>query len=189
MADKKKDRKVKGTMLVDYVRLIRSRKDIDWDKHLTKEDLEIIQGRIFPLGWYPYETFQRCGLAVLHEIANDDLKIVRALGRITMQNLVEKTYHKLAQAKDIFDAFKALQAIRSRFFNFASPYYEKAGPSSIRIILEGAPDEEGLEALCYQVIGNYEYLTELYGGKNVKLTWEKKTWEGDDSTSFTLSWE
>jgi hypothetical protein len=184
-----KEKMVKGTMLVDYVRLIRAQKETAWEKYLTKEDLEIVKGRIFPAGWYPYKTFQRCGLAVLREIANNDLGIVRQWGRVTMKNLIEKTYPQIKRCNNIFDAFQSLQAIRNRFFNFVAPFYEKAGPKSVRIILEGAPNEEGVKPFCYQVVGNYDYLIEEYGGKNVQVVWEKKTWEGDDSTSFVLTWE
>jgi len=181
--------KVKGTMLVDYVRIIRSRPDIRWEKHLTAEDMSRLEQRIFPMGWYPFDFFMRAGLAILHEVAHDDLNLVRQFGKITMRNLIENTLTMLKDRKDVFDAFRRLNAIGNRFFNFAVPRYEKEGEKSLRVTLLDAPDLEGLEAFCYQIIGNYEYMIEIYGGKNVELAWDKKTWEGDEHTSFLLSWK
>ena len=187
--DKKEKRMVKGTMLVDYIRLMRSRKDILWDKYLTEEDMELLKGRILPMGWYSFETFQRCGLAVLREIAGSDLNVVRQFGRLTMKNLIENTYPLIAKSKDVFETFHALQNIRSRFFNFAAPTFDKIGPKSLRVTFENAPDTEGLEAFCYQYIGGYDYLIERYGGKNIQITWEKRAWEGDNGVSFVLKWD
>jgi len=190
LAEKKEEqRMVKGTMLVDYVRMVRSRKDISWEKHLTKEDLEMIKGRILPMGWYPFDAFQRIALAVLHEIAKDDLNIVRQFGRLMMKNMIENTYPLIAKSNDAFEAFLALQNIRSRFFSFATPTYEKIGPKSLRVTFENTPNTEGLEAFCYQHAGGYDYIIELYGGKNIKLAWEKKGWEGADCVAFVLAWD
>ena len=190
MSEKKEEqRMVKGTMLVDYVRLVRSRKDIPWEKHLTKEDLDIIKGRILPMGWYPFEAFQRIGVSVMREIANNDLNIVRQFGRLAMKNLIDNTYPLIGKSKDIFEAFQALHNIRSRFFNFAAPNFEKIGPKSMRVTFENAPNTDGLEGFSYQYIGGYDYLIEHYGGKNINLTWEKKGWEGADCVAFVLSWD
>jgi hypothetical protein len=89
----------------------------------------------------------------------------------------------------VFETFHHLQNIRSRFFSFAAPTFDKIGPKSLRITFENTPNEKGLEALCYQFIGGYDYLIELYGGKNIRLTWEKKAWDGDDCVSFVLTWD
>jgi len=179
----------KGTILLDYVRAIRSRKDIPWDKYLTKEDLEIINGKIFPTGWYPFETFRHCGQFVLHEIAKDDFNVVRMFGKFSMKNLIDKTYHTLAQVKDVHEALEHLNNIRNRFFNFTGPVSEKLGPQSIRVYLENDPNEPELHAFCYQIVGSYECIIELHGGRNVNFTWEKQVWRGDKSTSFIITWE
>ena len=63
------DQKVKGTMLIDQVRMIRGNKDKDWNKYLTPEDLNIIKGRVLPAAWYPLETYKRCGRAVFQLLA------------------------------------------------------------------------------------------------------------------------
>ncbi len=47
------ERKVKGTMVVDQVKLIRGNKSMNWSKYLKPEDWEAINKRILPSEWYP----------------------------------------------------------------------------------------------------------------------------------------
>ena len=54
------DEKVKGTMMIDQVRMIRGNKDKDWNKYLKPEDWNIIKGMILPAAWYPYHQISPC---------------------------------------------------------------------------------------------------------------------------------
>ena len=60
---------VKGTMITDYVKLVRSNPDKDWGRYLEDGDWEIINGQVLSSAWYPYEFFRRLGYAVFKEIA------------------------------------------------------------------------------------------------------------------------
>ena len=73
-------RRVKGTLFVDYVRMLRSRKDVDWSRHLRPEDLAFLGERVRHDAWYPMDSFERMGLAILAEISSD-MQIVQAWGR------------------------------------------------------------------------------------------------------------
>jgi hypothetical protein len=66
-------RNVKGTLFVDYVRMLRRHRGFDWSRHLTPADLELLTGRIEPESWYPMAAFERMGLAILTEIARGDV--------------------------------------------------------------------------------------------------------------------
>lgn len=189
MNPKDEKQMVKGLMLLDYVKLIRARKDIKWEELLSPDDLKIINARILPMGWYPFETYRNVGKAVLNEVAKGDMKIVKLFGRSYMQNVVENIYAFLSNRKDVFEAFKGLQDIGSRFFNFAHPKFDKIGDRSLRVSIVGAPNDELVEALSNQLMGAYEFLVEKYGGKNVKTSIEKRQWKGDDITSFLIDWE
>ena len=81
--------KVKGTLIIDYVRIIRANRERSWDRWLAKEDWEIIDGQVLPSNWYPYESFRRIGFAVFKEIANSDLNVAQQFGRLTIRNLAK----------------------------------------------------------------------------------------------------
>lgn len=187
--DDTKEKMVKGTMLAGFVRIIRSNKELPLEKYLTEADIETVNDQIFPTGWYPFDLFQRCGRMILHEVANNDLNAVRAFGKFDLKELAENTYHSIIEAGDLFKAVEFLDTIRNRFFNFTAPVAEKIDDNFFRIHLENAPDEPALEAFCHQIVGGYEYLIEFYGGKNVKITWERAVWKGDKDTSFVLAWD
>ncbi len=65
------DRRVRGVLFVDYVRMIRSNKQVDWGRYLSADDLRWLNARIDPDGWYPMESFERFGIAILHEVAKE----------------------------------------------------------------------------------------------------------------------
>ena len=57
-------KKVKGSLFVDYVRMIKGNKDIDWGKYLTAEDMAFLDEPVADSEWYPFETFERMGLGI-----------------------------------------------------------------------------------------------------------------------------
>ena len=80
-------RKVKGVFFVDYVKMMRHRKEVTWGSLLQPEDLPYLKEKIDPATWYPFDTFERLGLALLREVVDDDLEIVRAWGRASADAL------------------------------------------------------------------------------------------------------
>ena len=64
---------VKGTLFVDYVRMLRAKKGVDWSRWLAPHDLEMLRTQIEPEAWYPMSTFERMGLAILAEVAQGNL--------------------------------------------------------------------------------------------------------------------
>ena len=61
-------RRVRGSFFVEYVRMLRRRKDVDWSEVLTPEDLPCLEQRIEADAWYPMESFERLGLAILSKL-------------------------------------------------------------------------------------------------------------------------
>jgi hypothetical protein len=74
-------RHVRGILFVDYVRMVRGRKDVEWKKYLEPEDFVVLSQVIDPDGWYSMETFERLGVGILREIAHGQLEGVRMWGR------------------------------------------------------------------------------------------------------------
>jgi NDP-sugar pyrophosphorylase family protein len=59
--------RIKGSIFIFFVKIIRRAKDERLMMYLTEEDKEIIAGRIFPSSWYPIDTFWRC-LKAFYEV-------------------------------------------------------------------------------------------------------------------------
>ena len=184
-----KDWQVKGSLLLDYIRMIKANKDRPWHKYLTKEDMDIIEGRIMASVWYPYDTFRRCGLATFHEIAGGKVELVRLWGRISMEQLVKGVYSAVVQSGDPAKAIERFLNMRRQFFNFEGMSLHKIGDKKIKIVLNPISDRQGIEAYAAQLMGGFERLIELTGGKNSKITLAKRQWAGDPNTEIDITWE
>ena len=184
-----KNWRVKGTLLLDYVRMIKANKDRPWHKYLTPKDIEIIEGRVLPSVWYPYETFRRCGLATFHELAGSRLETVRAWGKIWLTHLVKEVYTSVSTEKDPLKAIERFLNLRKQFFNFEALSYEKVGEKHIKIRLYSVPDKESVEAFSAQLCGGIEQLIEITGGKNPRVTFNTKQSAKEAQTDIDVKWD
>src|SRR5688572_20238634 len=80
-------RRVRGVLFADYVRMMRGKKDVDWSKHVQREDLAFLQNKVNRDEWYPMATFERFGNAILSEIAGNDVEAVRHWGQFSVDQL------------------------------------------------------------------------------------------------------
>jgi len=179
----------KGTMLLDYVRIIRANKDKDWDKWLEPQDWEIINERILPSRWYPYESFQRIGLAVFKEIAGSNLDTVRGFGRFTAKGMGQ-VYKNLRVEGDPAASAEKFAKIRETFLKDVDggTQVTDRGPTWLKFKLtlpSGVKDHETGDAFGYQIAGILEEIVELAGGKNVSLSIEKT----EDGYEYDVKWE
>ena len=75
--------------------------------------------RIEPDDWYPMETFERMGLAILAEIAHGELETVRSFGRVSIDWLCNQHPTLLAKG-DPLDTLMRFQVLRRSFFDYAA---------------------------------------------------------------------
>jgi len=179
---------VKGTLFLDYVRMIRKRKEVDWSKHLTPEDRKVLGQMVLPSEWYPLETFQRCGVAVLKEIARGDLEMVRVWGRTSMDELM-KIYKNLAEETQPLKALEKLQLLRRRFFDFEGLEISPLGGNQVQVKVDMAFGGVADEAYAYQILGAIERLLERSGAKKIQSQFVQKAWQGSPNSILEFNWE
>ena len=178
---------VKGTLFVDYVRMLRGHKGIDWSMHLAPEDVSFLVQRIEPETWYPMESFERMGLAILSEIAHGDLETVRSFGRVSIDWLCQQEPRLLA-AGDPLDTLMRFRVLRQGFFDYPALEIASAsdGEASIRVGYGmGARAEE---AASWQTLGFFERLLEVAGGRDVKAWFSTRIWAAAAATMIELRW-
>jgi hypothetical protein len=180
-------RNVMGTLFVDYVRMLRARKDVYWPKYFVKDDLPFLTQRIHPEAWYPMATFERMGLAILEVIAQGELDTVRAFGSASVDWLLE-LHPNLLSKTDPRESIMRFQVLRSSFFDF--PALEVMGVSDtdaqIRVAYQMGPAAE--EAASFQTMGFFSRLLELCDAPNVSARFTTRTWAGDPWTVLELVW-
>ncbi len=180
--------KVKGSLLVDYIRMIRANSELAWDEYLSKEDFDILEGRILPSSWYSFETFQRTGLAVYQLLAKGDLQAVWAWGRISIEQLA-KIYKQIVVPGDPLSGVKKFMILRGQFFNFEPIALEELGSKHVQIKVENESGFAGMEPFTYQLAGGMERLIEMCDGHDVVVEIVKQSWKGDSETLIEARWE
>jgi len=184
-----KNWQVKGSMLLEYVRMIRKNKDRHWDKYLTKEDMEIIEGRIMPSIWYPYETYLRAGMAIFHEITGGKIKLVWLGGRLSMERMLKEIYKGVILAGDPAKSLERFLNMRRQFFNFDIWTMQEISDKKIKITIANLVESQIAEIYASQMAGGFERLVELSEGKKPQITFQKKQWAGDNITEMDIIWE
>jgi hypothetical protein len=180
------DRHVKGTLFVDYVRMIRAYKAGRWVDHLTLEDLQYLTQRIEPEAWYPMGTFERMGLAILAEI-RPDLETIRAWGRFSVDLLIVKHPDLLVHG-DAMDTLMRFRVLRASFFDYAALAVTDLTEGEATLTVAYGMSAPAEEAASYQTLGFFERLLEASGANDVVGTFTTKVWRGDLITTASLLW-
>jgi uncharacterized protein (TIGR02265 family) len=183
------EHKVKGTMLMDFVRMIRANKNLDWDKHLQPGDWDIINGILLPSKWYPIGFYRRCSMAAFSLLANSDLEAARANGRSMAKRLFDNTYKSMTQSRDPMRALKQFVATYASFFNFSGLKLEQVEPHHAKVHHDYSSVDKGNIPYCHQLQGMFETLVSMSGGKNHKVSITAKQWEGAPATVFDITWQ
>jgi hypothetical protein len=181
-------RRVKGTLFVDYVRMLRRRSDVDWSQHLEAVDLGYLVQRIDPNIWYPMETFERMGVAILAEIAEGNLDTVRVFGRVSIDWLC-LTYGNLIAPGDPRDTLMRFQVLRRSFFDYPALEIGSISDGEASIVVSYGMGPRAEEAASWQTLGFFERLLEVAGALEVKARFASRSWTGDPVTTIELEWE
>jgi hypothetical protein len=180
-------RQVRGVLFVDYVRMLRSQKAVDWRLHLAAEDLPYLQMHIEPGQWYPMATFERMGNAILATVTRGELFPVQLWGRYSAAQLRAANPMLLAPG-DPPETLSRFRVLRQTFFDFDALEVPLLHDDEAHIVVRyhmGMPAEE---AAAYQTLGFFEGLLELAGAKDVRAAFQDRSWDGDPRTLLVIRW-
>lgn len=180
-------RQVRGVLFVDYVRMLRSQKSVDWSRHLASQDLPYLQMLIDPDGWYPMPTFERMGNAILTTVTLGELFPVQLWGRYSAAQL-HRANPLLLEPNNPPETLSRFRVLRETFFNFNALEVLLLHDDEAHIVVRyhmGMPAEE---AASYQTMGFFEGLLELAGAKDVRATFQDRSWDGDERTMLVVRW-
>lgn len=181
-------RRVRGVLFRDYVRMLRTVKVPEMRAALTADDLALLESKVDPEGWYPMDTFERFGNAILKYVCRGELFPVQLWGRYSAQPIVG-LYAGLVvpgHPRDTLDRFRGL---RLSFFDFDAIDVTSVldNHATVRISYHmGATAEE---AASYQTMGFFEGILQIAGAKDVESKFTSRSWTGDEPTTLVqLRW-
>lgn len=181
-------RHVRGLLFVDYVRMLRSQKTVEWSVHVREEDLVFLKQHIDPDAWYPMGTFERFGNAILAVITRGELFPVQLWGRYSVAQL-HRSHPMLLDPGDPAETLARFRVLRETFFDFDALEVPLLHDDEAQIIVRyhmGMPAEE---AAAHQTLGFFEGLLELAGATGLKAAFVEKSWNGDPRTRLELKWK
>lgn len=180
-------RHVRGSLFVDYVRMLRAQKNVVWQEHLTAEDIWFLNTKIDPEAWYPMATFERMGNQILRRVANNEMFPVQLWGRYSAAKLQEK-HPNLLERNDPIETLNRFRVMRETFFDFDALAVPMLLDDEANIVIRyymGMPAEE---AACYQTMGFFEGLLEMAGAKDVHASFREKSWANALRTLLVIRW-
>lgn len=180
-------RHVKGALFLDYVRMLRSHKDVDWGLHLPPEDHTWLVERIDPRGWYPMRAFERFGELILRFVARGDLQAVRSWGRLQV-DLLRALTPALVQPDDPLETLNRFRVLRGTFFDFDALAVPMAHDGEATIVIHYHMGAVAEEAASMQTMGFFERLLETAGARDIHAAFEQRSWRGDPRTMLRLRW-
>lgn len=178
--------KVKGTVLVDFVKTIRGDKSGVYDSYLTDADKEIISSRILPSAWYPFDTFQNCFQAVVKILAGNDMEKVRQWGRLYGENIITSVYKAMIKEDKPMETLEKYGTYIRSFFDFGEIKVEPVTDRKATVILTGFGND--FPSQYYMMAGWIERSLELSGARDIKSEFVSKSWEGAEDTRLNLEW-
>jgi hypothetical protein len=179
---------VRGTLFVDYVRMLRARKGVSWSRHLEPSDLGFLGGQIEPEQWYPMESFERMGLAILTEIAGGDMPSVKEWGRSSIDGL-RVTHPELVTVGDARESLMKFHVLRTGFFDFPALTMNDINDGEASLEIAYGMRSLAEEAASNQTLGFFERLLEVSGARNPSVWFASRSWTGAPATLLVMSWE
>lgn len=180
-------RHVKGILFLDYVRMLKAHKGVEWSAFLSPEDLGFLDQTIDKTAWYPMASFERMGNAILKFVAGDQLMPVQLWGRISASQMRAVT-PMLLERGDPVETLNRFRVMRQTFFDFEALEVLMLHEGAAQILIHyymGMPAEE---AASVQTMGFFEGLLEIAGAKDVRAKFTEKSWAGGSRTLLDIRW-
>lgn len=181
------ERQVRGFLFVDYVRMIRSHKQIPWRELLHPDDLVWISQRITLEAWYPMESYERLGLAILDHVAKGNLARIRRWGKATVDILYEMQ-PDVFKPGDPRETLARFDVLGGTLFNWPAARTTVIRDGKACVDLDYGMSPRAEEAACHQSLGFLERLLERAGADGIKVRVVKGTWAGDPNTEIEVTW-
>ncbi len=181
------ERNVRGVLFLDYVRMVRGKKDVHWSDHLEPEDLMLLAQRIDPEAWYPMPTFERLGVAILKEVAHGQLEGVRMWGRFQVPSVC-KQFPMLLAAGDPRDTLMRFGVLSNSFFDYGALGVAELSDESAKVWIRYGMSKVAEETASWQSFGFLEGLLEAAGAQEVNARFASRAWDGAERTLIELHW-
>lgn len=178
--------RVKGTILIDSVKVIRSDPKKRFDRYLTASDKQIIGERILPSAWYPYETYKNCFAAVAAVIGNNNPQTIRQWGQLYGEAIISGVYKGLIREGAPIQSLEKYSTHIHNLFDFGEIQTVPLAAQEVEMVMRGF--DADFQPQYHMMRGWLERSVELCGARDLKSDFSMKSWDGAPETRLAMAW-
>ena len=180
-------KRVKGSILIDFVKTIKASKDPAYEKYLTAEDKLLLSQRLLPSAWYSFETFKHFFQGVFEVLAKKNLETVRGWGRLYGEAIISGFYKGIIRDGHPLESLQKYPTYFKNMLDFGSVEVKEAGEGEALVTIRDF--DPTFVPFFYMMFGWLERSLEMCGAKNIKSELVSATWQGAPETRIKFSWK
>jgi hypothetical protein len=181
-----KGRFIKGSVLVDYVKLMHANPDLPWSEYLSPDDLAQLSQLLLPASWYPIELFDHLGLAVFRLVSKENWEVVKAYGRFLADKMNSESPGLVSRGRPA-DTLKKYRAILERLYSYPIVEFAEVGPGRARAEFKHQPEDVAVRQLLEVTTATIARLVELSEGREITVQVDYQ--EGRDANALEITWQ
>lgn len=182
------EKMVKGSIIMDLIRIIRGTKDERLIRYFTEEQKKILSENIIPSGWYPVDLHRQSLLAIYEVFGQKKPETAREWGKTFGEKIIAQSYKSLINPGDPRGTLKNFSRVSKTFFNY--DYLEVVASEEkkvqFRTLFENSP---AAIAFSYLLAGWLEKMVELSGGLAPKVEVSLPRPGTGQATGFVITWD
>jgi len=169
--------KMKGSLMVAFVKNLKAAKDEKLEAYLTEADHQVLRERILSSVWYPGETARHIIQGLYEVLGQGHSENARQWGKIAAYSVASDTYRNFIHPGSPFETFRDFQKIFMTFADFRGFKAVEAKPDYSESYLLDPGDDPIFVPMAYMLAGWIEGLIEISQGKNIEFTITRETRE------------
>jgi hypothetical protein len=150
--------------------------------------MRFLREAIIDSKWYPFDTFERLGIGIVKEYADENMQTVRVWGRTQVHDLI-KTHKDLICEGDAAETLMRYHVLRKSFFTFSAVDLVSINADYAKLRISYNMSRLAEEAATYQTLGFFEGLLTLSGATDIRFQFTSSLWKGDAYTVLELEWK
>jgi len=165
--------KMKGSLMLGYVKFFKSVKDERMPSYLTDQDRQVLAERILQSSWYPAETARHVIRALFEVAGKENPDAARQWGRFSAQSIVPTTYKSFIKPGDPSETLKSFRRIILTFVDVEGFQVEEEKPGLLRARIADPGDDPIFIPFVHMLAGFIEGLVEIAGAQDINCSVKK----------------
>jgi predicted hydrocarbon binding protein len=173
--DDNAERRAKGVLVLEHVKIIRNTKDSRLLEGLSSEEHRIVTSHVLPSSWYPYSFYAKAIDLVHRHVCHSNPEMARDMGRYLGSNLFQGPYAQFLKKENPEGTSRGFVTVWKNLFSFGQVTFSEPKPftadgSMTAMVgnIDGFTDIP--RALCLMVQGFIEKAFEAAGTQGVSIT-------------------